>query len=174
MMRSSRQTTRERFSTARGFTLVELMVAMLVMGIALTFTIPSMARSARMHKLRSAASEVQTALAKARSAAITKKATVRLDFFGGGGNVFVVREDKDNDGIYDVWTGWGILPRGVQVTSLDFAGGTFVSFAPTGVPSSGGSVMLLCSRQRREIRVAPGSGAATISTPQGTTQTALN
>ncbi len=172
-MLTSRQFTHRNASAPRGFTLVELMVAMVVMGIALTFTIPTLARSAQMHKLRSAASEVQTAFARARSTAVTHKATVRLDFFGGGSQLYIVREDKDNDGVYDSWTGGGHIPNGVQITNLDFGGNNFVSFAPSGTPSVGGSIILGAASQQREIRLAPGSGAATISEPAGT-QTAMN
>lgn len=154
-----------RYGSA-GFSLLEMMVAIVVMGVALAFTAPNIIQSARTHKLRSAAGEVQTALARARSAAVTKKATVRLDFLGGANPLYVVREDLDNDGVYDRWTSWSRIPSGVQMTNLSFGGNNFVSFTSSGVPSTGGSITLQVDNgQRRVIRLAPGSGAATVSTP---------
>ncbi len=165
-MRSSRQTARIQRHGAAGFTLLEMMVAIVVMGVAMAFTAPNIIQSARTHKLRSAAGEVQTALARARSTAVTKKATVRLDFLGGANPLYVVREDLDNDGVYDRWTSWSRIPSGVRMTNLNFGGNNFVSFTSSGVPSAGGTITLQVDNgQQRVIRLAPGSGAATVSTP---------
>lgn len=165
-MRTPRQTRHLAGSATAGFSLLEMMVALVVMGLALAFTAPNIIQSARTHKLRSAAGEVQTALARARSTAVTKKATVRLDFLGGANPLYVVREDLDNDGVYDRWTSWSRIPSGVRMTNLSFGGNNFVSFTSSGVPSNGGTITLQVDNgQRRIIRLAPGSGSATISTP---------
>ncbi len=153
------------FGAAPGFSLVEIMVALVVAGIMLSFTLPEVARSARLHKLRTAATLFQTTLAKARSEAITKGVTVRVDYWAEGG-FYIIREDQDGDGYFDTYTGWGWIPRGIQVSGLDFGGNTWVSFGPNGVPSSSGSILVSTSTGvRREIRLAPGSGAATICVP---------
>jgi Tfp pilus assembly protein FimT len=151
--------------------LTELMVGLVVIGMALAFSMPNMARSARTHKLRSAAYELQTALGKARSTAITQKVSVRLDFFGGTSQQFVVRKDQDNDGVYESWMGWSQMPKGVQMTTPSFGGASFVTFAPSGVPSAGGSIFLSSGTdQRSEVRLMPGSGAVTIETPMRSAQ----
>ena len=155
-----------RSSRSAGFTLVEIMVGLVVAGIMIGFTMPEVAKSVRMHKLRTAATMFQTTLAKARSTAVTKGATVRIDYWVDGG-FYIVREDQDNDGVFETYTGWGQAPRGIQVNSMNFGGNSWVSFAPDGVPSTSGSILVSTAGGiQREIRLAPGSGAVRIVTPQ--------
>ena len=166
MKARARRLFRHRLFGSDGFSLVEIMVGLVVAGIMIGFTMPEVAKSMRMHKLRTAATVFQTTLAKARSAAVTKGATVRIDYWPDSG-FYVVREDQDNDGSFEILDGWGQIPKGIRVNSLNFGGQNWVSFAPDGVPSASGSIFVSTnSGIQREIRLAPGSGAVSIVTPQ--------
>lgn len=153
-------------STQLGFTLIELMVGLVIVGILLAAIAPAVARSARTHKVRTAATQMQTALMKARSSAVTRGSTIRMDIWPDSG-LTITREDENSDGTFESMLGWNFLPSGIQMTSASFNGDTWISFGPQGVPSAAGTIRVeTSSGLAREIRVAPGSGATTIEAPE--------
>ncbi len=161
---------RGRLSSASGFTLTELIVGLVILGAVLAMSVPAISRSARTHRVRSSATQIHTALMKARSSAVTRSSTIRMDLWPESG-VTITREDSDNDGIYDNVLGWIIMSDGVQMASADFNGVPWVSFGPDGVPSSAGSIRIQVGLDlAREIRVAAGSGSSTIENPNGGAQ----
>lgn len=76
-------TLKHRFRI-RGFTLIELLLVTMIIGIMLTVTVPSMAKSIRGSRLRAAASAVTRAGKYARSMAIMDQQEVRLSFHKTG------------------------------------------------------------------------------------------
>jgi prepilin-type N-terminal cleavage/methylation domain-containing protein len=151
----------------QGFTLTELLIGLTIMGVILAASAPAISNSMRMHKLRSAATQMQSALVKARSSAVTKGATIRIDLWPAAG-LTLTREDSDNDGFFDAVLGWNWMPRGIQMTSADFSGSRWVTFTPNGVPSAPGTILVRAGTgELRQIRVAAGSGAVTIEEPSG-------
>jgi len=72
-----------------GFTLVELMLVLTIIGIVVAVGVPSMAKSIRGNRLRLAASTVVKAGRYARSMAIMRQQEVRLAFNVGDGRVEV-------------------------------------------------------------------------------------
>ncbi len=77
-----------RTSTAKigngGFTLVELMVALIVLGLALTITVPNVQRSLDRAKTDGALSELQSDLKLAISTARATGRAVRIEFGADG------------------------------------------------------------------------------------------
>lgn len=69
-----------RRSSYRGFTLIEVMLVVVILGIIITVTVPSMARSVRFSRLTSASSAVVRAGKYCRSMAIMSQDEVRLTF----------------------------------------------------------------------------------------------
>jgi len=80
-------TSKERFHT--GFTLVELMLVLTIIGIVVAVGVPSMAKSIRGNRLRVAAATVVKAGKYARSMAIMRQQEVRLAFHTGDGRIEV-------------------------------------------------------------------------------------
>lgn len=68
---------------ARGFTLLELIVAIAVMGILATLAVPAFQYVAATSKIKSAASNLHMSLLKARSEAVKRDADVTLTATGG-------------------------------------------------------------------------------------------
>ncbi len=64
--------------SGRGFTLVELIVAMAVMAILMTLAAPNFSRWIRNTKIRTAAESIQTGLHVARAEALKRNAVVRF------------------------------------------------------------------------------------------------
>jgi type IV fimbrial biogenesis protein FimT len=68
---------------ARGFTLVELMVVLVVVGVLATLAAPSFNRTIESERVKSAATDLYIALSRARSEAITRNTDVTLSPVSG-------------------------------------------------------------------------------------------
>ncbi|MEI6807608.1 MAG: type II secretion system protein [bacterium] len=99
----------------KGFTLTELMLVVIIIGILLTVSIPSMVKSIRGSRLRAAASAIARAGKFARSMAIMDQQEVRLTFHKTGprieahGSTAHTKLDRTLDG--------------VRIDNVDIAGG---------------------------------------------------
>ena len=69
---------------ALGFTLIELMLVVMIIGILLAATVPALTRSIRGSRLRAGASAIARAGKYARSMAIMSQQEVRLTFYKDG------------------------------------------------------------------------------------------
>ena len=68
----------QRLRVARGFTMVELMIAVAIAAILALLAAPSLSALVARHQARSVASELYFSLAKARSEAVTRNANVSV------------------------------------------------------------------------------------------------
>lgn len=104
--RPARRGLRAMVSTAAGFTLIEIMLVVVIIGILLTVTVPSMVRSIRGSRLRAAASAIARAGKYARSMAVMDQKEVRLVFHktgprieAGGSSGSRAKLDRTLDGV---------------------------------------------------------------------------
>jgi prepilin-type N-terminal cleavage/methylation domain-containing protein len=149
-----------------GFTLTEAMVALTIIGILMAAAIPNVARYSANQRVRSAASEMETVMRRARSIAVTRNALVTVSVNRATGT-YLLREDTDRDGATDVQLGPFSLAKHVTVESVSFGGVPAVQFDGQGVPDNSGSVRLLGTRGiGYEVRIAAGSGAVTVVSHQ--------
>ncbi len=86
--------------TARGFTLIEIMVATAIVAIAATFAVPNIVGWRAKQRFLSAASDVHEAVKVARAAAIKENATFSVQF-DMANRRFTVFLDLDGDGNQD-------------------------------------------------------------------------
>lgn len=174
-----------------GFTLVELMIVFLVMGIIAAIGLPSLNGAVDEKQLSGAASEVVTALEFAQLTAMTEGGETRVSVDTAAETLTVERYVVSGDllsgasefdeadvesGAYEAvphplergedyvvnLTG-GSLFRGVDITSVDFSSGTTVSFSGLGAPSSGGTVTLSVGGSAMVVTVDSLSGKVTVS-----------
>lgn len=149
-----------------GFTLAELMVGLTVIGVMAAIAIPNLASYNAGQKLREATSEIEVAMRRARSSATTQRAQTRVSLNIAAGTLMVQR-DSDADDIFETTLISKPMPKGVGIQAAEFGGATTVVFNTRGVPSSGGSVVLHGTGDRRlEVRIAAGSGAVTVVEPE--------
>lgn len=94
-----------------GFTLVELMITLVVLGIVISMAAPSFSRMINSNRLTAASNEVVAALQVARMEAVRRNASVVLcpstDGAGCAGAAwrdFIVFADEDGDGTVDAGT----------------------------------------------------------------------
>jgi prepilin-type N-terminal cleavage/methylation domain-containing protein len=157
------------------FTLIELMIVIVIIGIAAAIAVP-MISSAASFQIRSAANMVAADLEYAKSLAIGTGQNYSVVFdaannrywivAGTGGTVdtaiehpvkkgfkYVIDFDSDADRRLD----------DVTVTNPDFGGSSTVTFDSLGSPSNGGTVVLQAGGLTRTITVTPVTGFISVS-----------
>jgi len=129
-----------------GFTLLELLIVLTILGLVMGLTFPLLARRAPAAALGSAAQEVRAALAAARSAAIAENREVA---FAGAPDGYRID---------------GALHRVTAARDVAVAvtGGQWIAFFPSG-GSSGGRVVLRTAAAAREIDINAITGRATLA-----------
>jgi len=79
-----------------GFTLIEIMMVVGILGMVLAMGMPAFIQSIRRDPLRQAVSDIEAACTKARAAAILRGSPVELVIHAEGGQVNVVPARDDN------------------------------------------------------------------------------
>jgi prepilin-type N-terminal cleavage/methylation domain-containing protein len=158
-------------SRSGGFTLVEVLIVVIIVGLAGAVVVPHMLRAGTM-TTQAAARTVIADLLYAQNEAIAQQAPRRIAFdvdtnsyritdandltlettwrVGGGG---AHRVDFDEDGRF----------QGVRLESVDFAGSSAVQFDDLGAPDNGGSIVIVSNQARYRITVAPFTGRVTVA-----------
>lgn len=159
-------------NTGRGFTLVEILVTLAIMGIATAVVVPSMMSAGQM-SVQAAARMVIADLLVAQNDAVAAQRHRRVIFepslnryrltdglginihqnwkaHGGGGSEYIV--DFTLDGRF----------RGVQIESATFGSDSFIEFDELGTPDKGGRVILASQGGRFQVNVGNLTGRVTV------------
>ncbi len=170
-----------------GFTLYELMITVLIVGLVLSFGIPNFNEFTANSRMTSTANDLHAAFHMARSEAARAKTNVTIcastnsgaadpDCGGTFNDGWIVFQDNDGDGAHD--TGEAVLriqPAINEGVNIDTAGDApYFSFASTGLGRGNitgdepVSTAVICDKRGNEI--APGgrsTARAVIITPLG-------
>jgi prepilin-type N-terminal cleavage/methylation domain-containing protein len=149
-------------SCNRGFTITEIMVGLVIVGIIMAAALPNLARSNRNHRLVSAAAEVEGALTRARSAAVTTRDPVRVTV-DAALNQLVLEQDTTDDGDFDRMM-WAVnVDDDIDISNVTFNGGNTVIFDARGAPDNPGLLLLANGGESgQRILVSAGSGAVSV------------
>ena len=175
----------------KGFTFIEILIFMLILGIIATQALPSIQSGLEVSKISEAASEIIVALQYAQLSAMTTGAESRVtidptadtillerfkitgDIFSGGAEMpendidsgaFVNMAHPTNRGV-DYSIGFADEDRfyGVDITAVDFGGNNFVTFDALGLPSEGGTVTVSLGSHQTTLTVDASTGKVTSS-----------
>jgi len=154
-------------SVARAFSLLELTVVLIIMGIAGAMAAPRYAGFIAKSHLDAAASRITVDLELARRTA-KRTGTSRSVVFNTALDSYSITERSGMDRksiAYSVALSEN--PYMAQIVSVTFSGGS-ITFDGFGVPDSSGSVVIQVGRYQRQINVTAGTGSGIIKLVPGT------
>ena len=151
-----------------GFTMLELMVAVAIVGVLGATSVPSLSRWVDNQRVNSGSLGVRSALMLARSTAIEKNSNVVVVFTKGIGGGFTVFVDDGNltREAGELVVKQGTMPSGVSVYNTGFSDEK-VCYNPMGFPVKAGTVYLKNAKATQYQRVtlaAAGSVKITVGT----------
>ena len=154
-----------RHARSAGFSFVELVVVMLIVGIVAAVATPTFYRSLQFHHLESAARRVKLDLEQVRHAAQVKSQAQSITFTGPTSYTLSAGvQGMDNSGpVYSV--DLAETPFEMSSMTINFGGPTSVSFDGYGTASASGTIVLALGGKTRTVTLNSTSGLITISNP---------
>ena len=153
---------RNRLADRRGFTLTEIMVTIVIFGLVAAVAYPNLAETNRNHRLMSAASQLEAALARARTLAVTTQDPVRVTLIAAN-NQLVISQDTTGDGNFDRQMRTVTIDGDINFTNITFGGGNTVIFDSRGAPDNPGTLVISNGGETgQRILVSAGSGAVSV------------
>jgi prepilin-type N-terminal cleavage/methylation domain-containing protein len=135
------------FEMRRGFTLVEVLVVTIIVGITLGFAAPTLGRALAEQRMQRAAAVIATDLRQAPSLAARQKAPIRM----------VIDEANRSYTLVDRSSGTTIVTRRLAGSGAEFQVATLVAtpaqidFFPNGIASGNATIIVRAAGQRRVI-----------------------
>ena len=134
-----------RLDFSEGFTFIELMIVVVIIGVISAMAIPRFGRIMDSLKLKTSGREIISALRLARSYAVTQKSQFGV-YFDPEINQYVLFKDKSNPGSLTYDTNDSAMQSQTLPANVDFSYTSFsnnvVIFSSNGSASSTGSVDL--------------------------------
>jgi len=157
---------RERLNI-EGVTLVELLVTMIILGVLVSITIPSLSSWYSGYSLRAAARKIAITLELAKMKAISRNLEYRVEFVG---TTFRIARGNSSSGS-TVWTpetDYMDLPSGVTIANITLPqnnGLRNAQFNPDGSSSSGGIYLQNSSGDQYSITLTAATGSIRMQRP---------
>ncbi|MEL7089301.1 MAG: GspH/FimT family pseudopilin [Planctomycetota bacterium] len=147
---------------AAGFTLVELTLTLIIVGLVAAIGVPRYAHALANYRANAAAQRVVADIQHARAHAKAHSVDTTLRFGTGNDRVLILEMEQLDDPNQAYTTDLAEEPYESQLTAADFDGDQYLIFDGYGRPDSGGTVTLRCGAARRVITVDPDTGKASI------------
>ncbi len=153
------ETLRRTLGRTRGFTLLELLVALALVAILGAFSIPRWGTLLPTYRLRSAARQLRSDLSRTKMRAVSETARFRLVFLASKYTV-----ERHDGTTYQPIGEDRSLPNGIDVRSTTRSS---LGFTPRGTatPGTGGTVKLCNSKDSGANVVVSSTGRIRICTP---------
>lgn len=136
--------------TPRGFTLVELMITVALLGILLSVSVPSFTQFIGQQQVKGLARDFRSAVLQARSESAKRNAAVFLKANASWSNGWFVTADSSD--VYADCGGsgacLGVYVAGTDFTAVGAGSGTLITFNKTGRPTVSGISMTFCDKAK--------------------------
>ena len=172
-----RNTLTTRCRNRRGYTLIEVLITVTIMGLAAAIVVPNMMQGGSLG-VQAGARMIIADLLFAQNEAMAQQSTRRVVFDTDNNTYRVQKFDSvasawvlefnpsqglgNNQQNYEVDFDEDSRFRGVEIVSASFNGDSTIEFDDLGNPSSGGTVRLKFEEHEYEIKVAPFTGRVTV------------
>jgi len=145
---------------ARGFTLLELLLVLAIVGVITAIAAPRYHASATRYRAEAAARRVVSDLTLARSRARASSASRTVIFSVDSDQYTIVGVRHPDRPSEDYRTVLSAEPYKAQIVSAAFGGSEKVTFNGFGVPDSGGGVVVQAGSIQKKVSLHPQTGEA--------------
>jgi type II secretory pathway pseudopilin PulG len=150
--------------TRVAFTVIELVVVLLIMGIVAAAAAPTFYRSLLHHQLESAARRVKIDLEQLQHTARVKSRGQSVTFDGAAYTLSTDVVDLDHPGaVYSV--DLAASPYELESVSIDFGGGATIAFDGYGAAQQDAAIVLGLGGQTRTVTLESSTGQVSVTNP---------
>ena len=166
-MKSSQLKSISRHVHSRAFTLIEILVVIVILGIAAAMVVPQLNNTGSLG-VQGAARMIVSDLLYAQNEAISRQSSFKFTF-DKTNNKYTLFDSEDN--VVNVnWKGGDFVSdfekdtrfQGIRIESVSFNSTSSISFDELGAPSSGGTIEVIGGTDKYRITVAEFTGRVSI------------